>query len=174
MRGVIGILVWVSGYVRVSVPTHILTCMVRRVTPAQYRAAVQKAQRDQKRAIDDYNREVRKHNAAVKQAVSNYNREVRNYNSRARAHNQKVESQRRRVRQEMQRLNSRPASSTFVTVRASTQAFVQRYEGVETTLAGRALDVQDRRFLDLASDEAANSAYLMNAFDGDALCVRLR
>lgn len=167
-------LVWVSGYVRVSVPTHILTCMVRRVTPAQYRAAVQKAQRDQKRAIDDYNREVRKHNAAVKQAVSNYNREVRNYKSRARAHNQKVESQRRRVRQEMQRLNSRPGSSTFVTVRASTQAFVQRYEGVETTLAGRALDVQDRRFLDLASDEAANSAYLMNAFDGDALCVRLR
>ena len=66
---------------------------------------VQKAQRDQKRAIDNYNREVRKHNAAVKQAVNKYNREVRNYNSRARTHNRKVESQRRRVQQEIQRLN---------------------------------------------------------------------
>ena len=130
--------------------------MVRRVTPAQFRAAVQKAQRDQKRAIDNYNREVRKHNAAVKQAVSKYNREVRNYNSRARAHNRKVESQRRRVQQEIQRLNARPAANTFVAVRTSTQTFVQRYEGVETTLAGRTLGTQDRLFLDLASDEAAN------------------
>jgi len=141
--------------------------MVRRVTPAQFRAAVQKAQRDQKRAIDNYNREVRKHNAAVKQAVSKYNREVRNYNSRARAHKRKVESQRRRVQQEIQRLNARPAANTFVAVRTSTQTFVQRYEGVETTLAGRTLGTQDRLFLDLASDEAANSAYLLNAFDGD-------
>ena len=141
--------------------------MVRRVTPAQLRAAVQKAQRDQKRAIDNYNREVRKHNAAVKQAVNKYNREVRNYNSRARTHNRKVESQRRRVQQEIQRLNARPAASTFITVRASTQTFVQRYEGVETTLAGRTLGAQDRLFLDLASDEAANSAYLLNALDGD-------
>lgn len=141
--------------------------MVRRVTPAQLRAMVQKAERDQRRAIDNYNREVRKQNAAVKQAVANYNREVRNYNSRARAHNQKVENQRRRLQQEIRRLNSRPTSTTLVTVRASTQTFVQRYEAVEATLAGQSLNAEDRRFLDLASDEAANSAYLLNAFDGD-------
>jgi hypothetical protein len=55
------------------------------MTPAQIRAALQNAQRDQKRAIDNYNREVRKHNAAVNKAVNDYNREVRNYNSKARA-----------------------------------------------------------------------------------------
>ena len=40
--------------------------MARKVTPAQYKAAVQKAQRDQKHAIDAYNREARRYNAGVK------------------------------------------------------------------------------------------------------------
>lgn len=141
--------------------------MVRRVTPAQYKAAVQKAQRDQKRAVDNYNREARKHNAAVKKSVDNYNREVRNYNSRARTHNRNVENQRRRLQQELQRMNARPSSTSFVTVRTSTQAFIRNYQGVETTLATHTLSAPDRRFLDLASDEAANSAYLLNALDGD-------
>ena len=152
---------------RLSVLHRILGHMVRRMTPSQFRAAVQKAQRDQKRAIDNYNREVRKHNAAVKKAVDDYNREVRNYNSRARAHNREVENQRRRVRQEIQRLRSRSTSGGFVTVRASTETFVRTYEGVEAALARRSLTVEERRFLDLTSDEAANSAYLMNALDGD-------
>jgi hypothetical protein len=150
-----------------SVRRAILVRMVRRMTPSQFRAAVQKAQRDQKRAIDSYNREVRKHNAAAKKAVDGYNREVRNYNSRARAHNREVENQRRRVRQEIQRLNSRPASSEFVTVRTSTETFVRTFESVDTALSTQPLSRADRRFLDLASDEAANSAYLMNALDGD-------
>ena len=57
--------------------------MARRLTPAQYKAAVQKAQRDQKRAIDVYNREARKHNAGVKKAISDHNREVRTHNTKA-------------------------------------------------------------------------------------------
>ncbi|MEV0678061.1 hypothetical protein AB0I60_16250 [Actinosynnema sp. NPDC050436] len=48
------------------------------MTPAQFRAAVQKAQRDHKRAVDNFNQQARKHNAAVKKAVSDYNRDVRN------------------------------------------------------------------------------------------------
>lgn len=148
-------------------PSLILGHMVQRMTPSQIRAAIQKAQRDQKRAIDNYNREVRRHNAVVKKAVDDFNREARNYNSRARAHNREVENQRRRVSQEIQRLNSRPTSTTFVAVRASTETFVRTYESVETALASRSLDPQDRRFLDLVSEEAANSAYLINALDGD-------
>lgn len=137
------------------------------MTPAQARAAIQKAQRDQKRAVDDFNRAARKHNAAVKKAVSDHNREVRNYNSRVRARNRKAQSQRRRVRQEMQRLSARPASAGFVTIRASTETFVRQYEAADATLSTRTISPTGQHFLDLSSDEAANSAYLMNALEGD-------
>lgn len=137
------------------------------MTPAQLRSAIQKIQREQKRAIDNYNREARKYNAAVKKAVDEYNREVRNYNSKARAHNRQVENQRRRIKQEVARLNSRPPGTTFVTYRASTTAFVQTYEAVEARLTSRHVSPADQHFLDIASDEAANSVYLANALDGD-------
>jgi hypothetical protein len=141
--------------------------MARRTTPAQIRAALQRAQRDQKRAIDNYNREVRKYNSAVKKAVNDYNREVRNHNSKARAHNREVENQRRRVQQEIARLNSRSSSTSFVTYQASTRAFVEIYDRAETGLASSPSSAADRRLLDLVSDEAANSVYLANALDGD-------
>ncbi|AWL85564.1 hypothetical protein BF14_006135 [Streptomyces griseus] len=141
--------------------------MVRRMTPAQLRAAVQKAQREQKRAVDNYNRQVRNYNNAVKKAVNDYNREVRTYNSKVRAHNRQVENQRRRINQEIARLNARPASTTFSTYRASTETLVQTYSTVETGLASRAVSPAAQRFVDLASDETANSLYLINALDGD-------
>lgn len=56
--------------------------MVRKMTPAQFKAAVNKMQRQQKQAGDKYNREARRHNAAVKKAVGDYNREVRAYNAK--------------------------------------------------------------------------------------------
>lgn len=148
-------------------PPVILLGVVKKMTPAQYKAAVQKAQRDQKRAIDNYNREARKYNASVTRAVDNYNRQVRNYNSKARAHNREVESQRRRVRQEIARLNSRPASTSFSAVRTSAQSFAGVYEAVETHFESAAMSPADRRFLDAASEDVANSAYLANALDGD-------
>ncbi|GAA4705740.1 hypothetical protein GCM10025781_26310 [Kocuria gwangalliensis] len=40
--------------------------MVKKVTPAQLRAATNTAQRQQKQAIDKYNREARRYNAAAK------------------------------------------------------------------------------------------------------------
>lgn len=141
--------------------------MVRKVTPAQFRAAVQKAQREQKRAIDNYNHEVRKYNAGVKRAVDDYNREVRSYNSKARAHNRQVESQQRRIRQELARLRSRPTGTTFATYRATTTTLVETYTAVESRLASHPGSQTDQHFLDLASDEAANSVYLINALDGD-------
>lgn len=137
------------------------------MTPAQYQAAVRKAQREQKQAIDKYNREVGRHNAAVKKAVSDYNRDVRAYNSKARAHNARVENQRRRLHQEIRRLNSRPASTTFATYRTSVESLTHSYSVVEEGLAGRSLSVTEREFVDRGSEEAANSVYLLNAMAGD-------
>lgn len=141
--------------------------MVRRMTPAQYQAATRKAQREQKHAIDKYNREVSRRNAAVKKAVSDYNRDVRAYNSKARAHNAKVENQRRRLNQEIRRLNSRPATTTFVTYRTSVETLTRSYSVTEEGLAGRSLSVTERELVDRGSEEAANSVYLLNAMDGD-------
>lgn len=156
--------------------------MVQRMTPAQLRAAAQKAQRKQKRAIDNYNREVRNYNYAAKKAVDDfnrrrrdqqkraiddYNREVRTYNSRARAHNRQVQSQRHRIDQELARASSRPAATMFATYRNVTDLFVETYTAAESRLASTPGSPVDQTFLDLASDEAANSVYLVNALEGD-------
>ncbi|MET8519509.1 hypothetical protein [Nocardioides sp. NPDC004968] len=122
--------------------------MVRRVTPAQFRAAVQKAQRQQKKAVNDYKREVRTYNAAV------------------RRHNTAVENQRRRLDQEIRRVNSRE-SSTFTGYRTSVTTLARSYEETEQHLAGHALSVAEREIVDRVSEGAADSAYLLNALDGD-------
>lgn len=137
------------------------------MTPAQLKAAVNKAQREQKQAIDKYNREARRHNAAVKQAVTNCNREVRAYNAKARAHNARVDNQRRRLDQEIRRLKSRPASTSFVTYRSSVETLTRTYAATEERLAGRTITLAGRVLVDLGSEEAANSVYLLNAMDGD-------
>lgn len=141
--------------------------MVRKMTPAQFKAAAQKAQRDQKRALNNYDREVRKYNTAVKKAASDYNRDVRTHNSKARAHNRLVESERRRINQELARLRSRPPGTTFTTYRTTTTRFIDTYAAAESRLALHPGSQVDQHFLDLASDEAANSVYLVNALDGD-------
>lgn len=137
------------------------------MTPAQFKAAMQKARREQKRAIDNYNREARRYNAAVNKAVNNYNRDVRTYNSKARAHNRQVENQRRRINQEISRLGSRPLGTTFVTYRTTATRLVETYKSAEYRLTSTSVSPVEQRFLDLASDEAANSVYLVNALDGD-------
>jgi hypothetical protein len=137
------------------------------MTPAQFQAAMRKEQREQKQAIDKYNREARRHNAAVKKAVDDYNREVRAHNSKVRAHNAKVENQRRRLNQEIRRLNSRPAATTFITYRASVETLTHSYDVTEERLLGRSLSVTERELVNRGSEEAANSVYLLNAMDGD-------
>jgi hypothetical protein len=125
------------------------------------------AQQKQKQAIDKYDREARRHNSSVKKAVTDYNREVRAYNAKARAHNAKVENQRRRLNQEIRRLNSRPTATTFVTYRSSVNTLTRTYSAAEERLTGRSLTPAGRELVDLGSEEAANSVYLLNAMDGD-------
>lgn len=150
----------------VSVPSH-TEHTVRKTTPAQFKAAVNKAQRQQKQAIANYNREARRHNAAVKKAVGDYNREVRVYNAKARARNAEVRNQRRRLDQEIRRLNSRPVATTFVTYRSSVETLTRTYTATEKRLTARTITPASRELVDRGSEEAANSAYLLNAMDGD-------
>lgn len=158
--------------------------MVRRMTPAQARAAMQRAARDAQRAAE---RQRQAHNQAVRnaqrvakkqqdafkrsverqdRAVRDYYREVRQYNAKARLHNQKVENQRRRLIQELKRLQSRPVT-VRVTYRSSVQHLATTYEALEHRFQTRELSSFEQEFLDRASEEAANSAYLANALEGD-------
>lgn len=141
--------------------------MVKKIPPAQFKAAVNKAKHKQKQAIDKYNREARRYNAAAKKAVNDYNREARVYNAKARAHNAEVRNQRRRLDQEIRRLNSRPVARTFVAYRSSVETLASTYTEAEETLSGRTITPAGRDLLDRGSEEAANSAYLLNALDGD-------
>lgn len=137
------------------------------MTPAQARAAMQRAARDMQHAVDRQNRRIRDYNSKVAKAVNEYNRDVRQYNAKVKAHNQKVENQRRRLQQEIRRLSVRPATVS-VTYRTSVQALASSYEAVETRLGARDLNAAERELLDRASVEAANSAYLTNALEGDS------
>ncbi|WP_221857300.1 hypothetical protein [Microbacterium marinilacus] len=137
------------------------------MTPAQLKAALNRAQRQQKQAVDKYNREARRYNAAVKKSVNDYNREVRVYNAKARAHNTAVRNHRSRLEQEIRRLNSRPSSTTFVSYRTSVESLGLSYVSTEERLTGRQVTPAERDLMDRVSEEAANSAYLLNAMDGD-------
>lgn len=137
------------------------------MTPAQFKATVNKAQRERKQAIEKYNRDARRHNTAVKKSIGDYNRDVRTYNSKARAHNARVENQRRRLAQEIRRLNSRPTARSFVTYRTSVETLARTYTATEESLVGRTVTSAERELIDRGSEEAANSAYLLNAMDGD-------
>jgi hypothetical protein len=162
--------------------------MARRMSPAEYRRAVEKynreaqahnnkvktAQREQQRAVEKYNREAQAHNNKVKtaqrerqRAVEKYNREVRQYNFKVNAHNRQVLNQRRRLLDEIRRLNARPATVS-VSYRQSVQDLAVSYEAVDESFRSRTdlTEVEDQ-FRNWASAEAANSAYLANALEGD-------
>lgn len=149
--------------------------MVRRLTPSQARAAALKAQSAYKKAIRDenarrrkHNTAAKKHNDAVKKAESEYKRDVRAYNAKVRTHNTKVENDRRRLNQELRRLGARPTTTTAASYRTSVQRLASHYETVEARLTESAEPYTfERELLDRASVEAANSAYVINALDGD-------
>jgi hypothetical protein len=119
--------------------------MVRRVTPAQfdamrreqvrkYNQEVDRVNRANKKAVDDYNRHVRRHNDAVNREISarnqNAQRAVAKYNQAVRAHNTKVRSDRTKLQQQINALRSRPTNSAYANVQASTYDLHDHYERI--------------------------------------------
>lgn len=149
--------------------------MVRRVTPAQLRSMIQKAQQDQRRAVDDYNRKVREFNRAVEQANRQQARAVADYNRAANAHNAKVRANRARLQSELRRLGTTRSTST-VTVRYTTStrlvsAVENRYSDigalVEDGRWGRRDDLLDAVEGETADAVAALAQMLDESADDD-------
>lgn len=130
--------------------------MARRVTPLQFKRMVRQAEQKQKKAIDDYNREVRRVNNHNKRVIDDYNREVR-------AHNQRVRSNRRRLRNELNRLGSRSVTTTrYVTFSTSVQTLQRSFTRIEEASEQERWTADDDLF-EMAEGEAANSAAVLNA-----------
>lgn len=127
--------------------------MPRRMTPAQFQSHLQQLQRQQQRAIDEYNREVRRVNDHNRRVVEDYNRQ-------ARAHNQ-------RLRDEVNRL-TRMSTRRTVTVRwtvrrQSALSLHQSFTRLEQSGYEHRSPATARLF-DLAGAEATNSAAVVNVF----------
>lgn len=132
--------------------------MPRRVTPSQFKTIVRQAQQKQKKAVDDYNREVRRVNAHNRRAVNDYNRQVR-------AHNDRVRSNRRRLLGELNRLNSRSArraTTRYVSYETSVRTLQRSFVRVEQASEQKRWTADDDLF-EMAEGEAANSAEVLNA-----------
>ena len=126
--------------------------MARRVTPAQFRAQVRRAQNDLNRAVNKYNAGVRK----VNRAIDDYNREARQHNARVRANRQRLQRELARL----QRTSSRTTTTHTTTYRVSMQSFQTSYQRLVDSGAEARLP-QD--WMDLSEGEAANSVAAMNA-----------
>ena len=135
--------------------------MVRRVTPAQLKSMVNKAQREARQAVDKYSSTVRQHNANVKRAVNNYNREVRAYNSR-------VRSNRRRLEAEISRLKRQRSTTQYVGTQTSTWQLQEAYIHVDEAATADGWTDQSALLADLAEAETANSTRVVNTLLGDA------
>lgn len=133
--------------------------MARRMTPAQARAALRRAESKNKQALAKFNREVRSHNQKVrannarrKQALDKLNREIR-------THNSKVRQNQRRRQTELSRMKtaSRTSSSRYA---ISVQTVQHSFERLEVSGAA---DLLQGDLFNLSEGEAANSAATLNA-----------
>jgi hypothetical protein len=142
---------------------------------------IRKAEREQREAINRYNRQVRQHNTQVDRAVNEYNRDVDRYNAAGRkqkrdveAYNRRVDAHNARVRQDRQRLINelkrfdRQASSTrYVPVQASFRVLNEAYQRVDVDVGAESWSEAGVALADLAETETANSAAATNALLGE-------
>ncbi len=125
--------------------------MARRINLSQLKSKLRQLESKQRQAISRYNQGVRN----LKRTVDCYNQEVRSYNSRQRLNRQRLQS-------ELRRLQSQQATS-YSALRSSVSRLQTAYTRLEESSAARVLSPADNYFLDLAEQEAANSAEVVNA-----------
>ena len=135
--------------------------MARKISASQLRSKLRQIQNKNKQAVDKYNCEVRKFNRKLKQSVDQYNNQVREYNRRVRANQ-------RRIKSELNRLQSRKVSVRYQAITTSAISLNTHYESLnakehefENTYFGNV-------FLDLSEKENANSLEVSNVLESDS------
>jgi hypothetical protein len=141
--------------------------MARKVTPAQYKAMVDKYNREAKRhnqkvnqQINKHNQEVKKHNADRIRQIDNYNREV----------NAQREKHRQQLNQAIRKFNNSRTVSATTTVyyRESVQRLENDYTHLEnrTDSYSNYSEHQEDLIKNYPAQEANNSVQLFNSLNG--------
>lgn len=161
--------------------------MTRRMTPAQFNAMIRQAteQRNQqirrlnqeidrvnranKQAVENYNRDVRRHNEAVQREIRRVNQHaaqaVAKYNHAVNTHNAQVRSNQQRLQQQINALRNRPAVVHYNTVRTSTYTLHEQYERVRHE---DSKSPTHKNLVALSEQESANSIAVMDALLDEA------
>lgn len=144
--------------------------MARKVTPAQYKAMIDKYNREVRshnqkvnQQINKHNQEVKKHNADRKRQIDNYNREVRKVNAER-------ERNRQQLNQAIRKFNNSRSASTTTTVyyRESVQRLENDYNHLEnrTDNYSNYSEHQEDLIKNYPAQEANNSVQLFNSLNG--------
>lgn len=137
--------------------------MAGRISLSQLKNLQRQAANKRKRAIDQYNREVRKHNQQVRQNAQRLNQAINQYNRDVRVHNSRVRANRHRVQNEIARLNSQSNQVRFQTLRTSVNTLYTAYDQLERRAETQVLGDSYNQVLDLSEKETANSLQVMNS-----------
>ncbi len=142
--------------------------MAKKMTPSQFRQAVNKYNSqvkrynaEIKRKVDNYNRQAKKYNADLNRAIDNYNREVRKYNAQQQARKQKLRS----AINQLNRTSSTSYSNTM-TIKQSTQILYQKNEALESYVDAYSSDTYNDLLIDFPDQETTNSIMLYNSLAG--------
>lgn len=130
--------------------------MPRRISPSQARSRLRQAQS-----------KIRQAQTKRKQAINKLNQAIRTHNSKVRAYNARVRANRDRLKRELQKLSRTSSGSLYVTFRTSFETVQRSYSVLENRADAQIYDGRYDRFLDLSEREAANSASVMNALEGE-------
>lgn len=152
------------------------------MTVSEYNNYIRRLQREQKRAIDNHNRQVRNHNQKVqraeKKAVDDYNRKVNthnqkvqreqkkavdNYNREIRAYNQRVKSNRQRLKNELSKMNRSTTTTKYTVYQSSVINLNSHYESLDQRAEDGGLNEKYNHLVDLSEKEAANSVEVLNS-----------
>lgn len=136
--------------------------MARRLSSSQARAAIRRAQAQQKQAINKYNRDAKAHNAKVKSAVNAHNRDVGKYNNAVRSENARRRQAVNRYNQAVREYNRKPAQIRTTSTTAhigSVRNLQESFTRLEASESGRAYP----GLVDLGEREATNSAEAFSA-----------
>jgi hypothetical protein len=130
--------------------------MARRISSSQLRSKLSQVQS-----------KIRQAQTKHKQAVNKINQKIRSHNSKVRAHNARVRANRDRLRRELQKLARTASKPQYVTLRTSVETVQRSYMTMEARADADLYDARLDYFLDLSEREAANSASVMNALQGE-------
>lgn len=142
--------------------------MARKVTPAQYKAMIDKYNREVKRHNQKVNQEINKYNQEVKKYKADRKRQIDNYNQQVKKVNAQREKHRQQLNQAIRKFNSSQSVTTTVYYRESVRRLENDYTNLESRTDNYSdySEHQEDLIKNYPAQEANNSVQLFNSLNG--------